>query len=474
MFKKSPLFLIIVLLLVLAACSSENKKIDTHQENSQGQVEEETKTDDSTHQVNESTKNKPQKKQNNDWKKALAAKEVPDTIKEIVSQPAGELVALDVMHNEKDKQKAVQFFSKLPRLGENASKAKVKAYWQKMHTVFHGDYPGTDQILKELKYAAFGRPDIKDNRFQFKKHLNVEVVLDASGSMGGMIGAQTKMEIAKETIQSFASSLPEEARVALRVYGQKGTGAESDKKMSCNSSKLVYSLKPYQTGKFSESLNQFDPAGWTPIALALKKAKQDFSKYPAKSNTNIIYLVSDGIATCGGNPVQAAKTLADSNVNPIVNIIGFDIDNEGQQQLKKVATAAEGIYTTVEDQDQLKKQLDKAQSIAEKWAEWKNQASQKTESQQNDNYFDILGFALKWGDIYQRENHNIWYTSSALNEKGYISDEAYSQLSKFREDQVHMLIKFTDVIEERLHNINKQNYQKTKAAIEKLYQQNTK
>ncbi|MBM7691415.1 hypothetical protein JOC77_000820 [Peribacillus deserti] len=65
--------------------------------------------------------------------------------------------------------------------------------------------------------------------------------------------------------------------------------------------------------------------------------------------------------TCGGDPVKAAKTLQDANIKAKVKIVGFDVDHEGQQQLKKVAEAGEGTYTTVSNQSELQSE------IVEKW-----------------------------------------------------------------------------------------------------------
>ena len=45
--------------------------------------------------------------------------------------------------------------------------------------------------------------------------------------------------------------------------------------------------------------------------------------------------MSDGIETCDGNPVQEAKRLANSDLNVKVNIIGFNVNDEGQKQHKR-------------------------------------------------------------------------------------------------------------------------------------------
>lgn len=62
-----------------------------------------------------------------------------------------------------------------------------------------------------------------------------------------------------------------------------------------------------------------------------------------ETNTNLIYFVSDGIETCGGDPVRAAKEIAESNIQPVVHIIGFDVPSDEQQQLKDMAGAANGM-----------------------------------------------------------------------------------------------------------------------------------
>ncbi|OXT11546.1 amino acid dehydrogenase, partial [Bacillus sp. OG2] len=94
-----------------------------------------------------------------------------------------------------------------------------------------------------------------------------------------------------------------EANVGLRVYGHKGTGSDADKKMSCASNELVYAPQPYNEAELSKALNKFKPAGWTPLAQSLMEAQKDLEAYKGEKNKNIVYVVSDGIETCDGNPV---------------------------------------------------------------------------------------------------------------------------------------------------------------------------
>ncbi|PRX38476.1 Mg-chelatase subunit ChlD [Planifilum fimeticola] len=178
------------------------------------------------------------------------------------------------------------------------------------------------------------------------KQVNVEILLDASGSMAGRVSGGVKMDLAKEAIRNFVSKLPESAQVALRVYGHKGSNQQKDKELSCKSTEVVYPLGAYDESSFQKSLNKFRPTGWTPLAAAIEQAKSDLSGKTGENVENIVYVVSDGIETCGGDPVKAAKELHESEIQAIVNIIGFDVDNAGQRALKKVAEAGGGKYTT--------------------------------------------------------------------------------------------------------------------------------
>src|SRR5690606_1996271 len=51
---------------------------------------------------------------------------------------------------------------------------------------------------------------------ELPKQVNVEILLDASGSMAGRVSGGVKMDLAKDAIRDFVSKLPEGAQVALR------------------------------------------------------------------------------------------------------------------------------------------------------------------------------------------------------------------------------------------------------------------
>ena len=186
-----------------------------------------------------------------------------------------------------------------------------------------------------------------------KENLNIQLVLDASGSMAELAGGEEKLTIAKESLTDFVAGLPERANVALRVYGHVGSNSDQDMEKSCAGTELVYGFQPLEQDEFSAVISSFEPTGWTAIADSLEQAGKDFDAYDAQTNENVVYLISDGIETCGGDPVAAAQSLNQSEVKTIVNVIGFDVDSDAAQQLRAVAQAGGGEYLEADTREQL-------------------------------------------------------------------------------------------------------------------------
>lgn len=223
-----------------------------------------------------------------------------------------------------------------------------KSYYEKLTAYDHG------YVMPEL-------PNGEDTVTINQKKVNNLVIMDSSGSMNEIIAGQTKMEQAKEAISGFVKSIPEDANVSLIAYGHIGSSANSDKAKSCSSVETVYPLSSYQAEKFESSLNSFQASGWTPLAGAMNKAEEILQAYPSDEYYNQVYVVSDGVETCDGDPVAAAQQLQSKDIKAKVNIIGLNVDHKGQQQLKQVADSGGGEYITVEDPAELEVQ------ITEKW-----------------------------------------------------------------------------------------------------------
>ncbi|SFG60276.1 D-amino-acid dehydrogenase [Planifilum fulgidum] len=286
----------------------------------------------------------------------------------------------------------------------------------------------------ELKALENFDPTIKTNikepggvnapEGELPKQVNVEILLDASGSMAGRVSGGVKMDLAKEAIRNFASKLPEGAQVALRVYGHKGSNQEKDKELSCKSTEVVYPLGAYDKASFQKSLNKFRPTGWTPLAAAIEQAKNDLSENTGENVENIIYVVSDGIETCGGDPVKAAKELHESEIQAIVNIIGFDVDNEGQRALKKVAEAGGGKYTTVNTGEDLRKHLEEEyKRLAKEWEMWGIKSYLETTNIWAEKYDVIDEADVSMIDKCTRERSRMLEAEEYLAEKGKLKGE---------------------------------------------------
>ncbi|MCM3719795.1 VWA domain-containing protein [Fictibacillus phosphorivorans] len=243
---------------------------------------------------------------------------------------------------------------------EFPKKLKSEEAYNRIIAAFAADHQPAFQELEDFditfeEVEAYEKYQEERGKEKKEGPLNVAILLDASGSMAAKVSGTDKMSAAKEALKKFAEGLPEDANVMLRVYGHKGSNANKDKNVSCESTEVMYPLGAYDKGAFQESLSKFKPTGWTPLAASIAASEKDLQ---GKEGNNVVYVVSDGIETCDGNPIEAAKKLHESNIKAEVNIIGFDVDNKGQQQLKAVAEAGGGEFQSVSSQKELFDQVE--------------------------------------------------------------------------------------------------------------------
>lgn len=354
--NKVYIITIVVISLLLAACSDETANSDEKSKK-------------------ETDKNKQeQKEKNSDIPKA------PGNIEATLSQEQGVLIE-DLLDKKKsmDEEAFEKYYEEtfMPEVEEkvgtyakkHADASAEQLYNYLVYSLGSTGYAKTAEKVKGFT-PKFEEPEFptgsgtvttKDGK-KVEKKSNAVLLIDSSGSMKAKVGGETQMEIAKEAIGEFAKSLPDDGKVSLLVYGHVGTGSDADKKKSCAAIETMYKLGNFNSGKFSKALNSFSASGWTPLAGAIKKAKKILKPYEGKKYENTVYIVSDGVETCGGDPVKAAKSLAKSNIKADVNIIGFDVDNKGQRQLKKVAEAGNGDYVTVRSKEEF------TEHITEEWS----------------------------------------------------------------------------------------------------------
>lgn len=194
------------------------------------------------------------------------------------------------------------------------------------------------------------------------KEQNTLLILDSSGSMAEPIGgSQTKMDAARASLERYATATPDFINLGFMVYGHKGSNAEADRARSCESTELLEPLGEVDYRTFPQTLETFQPSGWTPIAGALEEAGDAFSG--KEETTNRVILVSDGLETCGGDPVAAARELADANINVTIDVVGFDIPRSEEAQLKQIAKVSGGRYATASTAEELQGYFDEQERV---------------------------------------------------------------------------------------------------------------
>lgn len=196
------------------------------------------------------------------------------------------------------------------------------------------------------------------------------LVLDASGSMAAASAGGTRMTAAKAALGSFAEVLPVESTVSVRVYGHLGSNSDADKAVSCKASELVYQGAA-DPDAVAAGIADIEPVGWTPLAKAITDAAGDI---PEGTTDAIVYVVTDGLETCDGDPVAAATQLAGTGIAPIVNVIGFDVGDTDLAALQAIAEAGGGEFTRVGSEADLRNHWqDEQRRMAAAWREWRNE-----------------------------------------------------------------------------------------------------
>ena len=453
-----PAAIIIICFVFLAGCQGENGIGDEVKEEITAVQEEQPFTEET-----EETSADPEESTFN-----LDAPKMPSNLEEVVSYPVGLFASKDTKVQDEAVQEALEV---IPPLSETASDDELSNLLAYVYSLFKMDYDDPKVIIDSLSIAS--TPDSEEiTKEEQTETFNVEIILDASGSMKKMIGSKSMMEIAKEAIKEFASSLPEEANVGLRVYGHKGTGSNADKAMSCAANELVYPIQPYSESGLNEALGKFNPAGWTPLAQSLLEAQQDLSQYKGENHRNIIYLVSDGVETCDGDPVSAAKSFKGSEISPLVNIIGFDLDSDAEQQLMAVADAAGGTYVNVRNHEQLKGQFNKASGDAHKWITWLEKEKTGVLRNADKQKTAIFKLSNSWQNNIFKEDYLIQFSLQSLYTNEKITRDQELKMSTMAKEFYKHHFELVRQMKDTLLDTSNENLASSLAEIKELYNKN--
>lgn len=303
-------------------------------------------------------------------------------------------------------------------------------------------YPSPDDV----EFAFIPKPDTSLNpKYQaaaFRKYLNIEILLDASGSMKEPVMpgiATSKWEVAVSEIRKLVGQLPEKTNVSLRVFGQ----AESaDQEQTCRATEQVFTFSEPDESRMTAALEKFTPTGDTPLAYALGTTRYDFEGKEAKENANFIFVVTDGMETCGGDPVASAKELKDSSIEPFFHIIGFGVNAEEDQSLRTLATSVDALYARVQDMEAFHKQFEELINWAEQWRKWSELAREELWLDRLKSTVVETGYVVKWGKVEGKEVEAIETAIDNMVNRGEIKQEMKKRLLQIMErriDHLHQL-----------------------------------
>ena len=149
-------------------------------------------------------------------------------------------------------------------------------------------------------------------------------IFDGSYSMLAVWERHTKMDVAKSILIPFIDSVSKlpNVEIALRIYGNRSPFPPQD----CKDSHLEV---PFGKNNAPEVLNKIlnlKPNGTTPIAYSIEQAAKDFP--PDTTCRNIIFLITDGVEACDGDPCAISRELQAKGVilKPFIIGIGNDVD----------------------------------------------------------------------------------------------------------------------------------------------------
>ena len=243
----------------------------------------------------------------------------------------------------------------------------------------HGDAVGACFVPEPAMQGPGATQDVADPAKRASVAVNrLVIAIDASGSMAARAGDETKMDAAKRAATAFLASVPGGTQVGLVAFGHRGNNAASGKAESCRGVETLYPLAATDRAAVTVAMQRIRPTGWTPLAAAIRTAGAAFSP-STTPGAQVVYVVSDGLETCGGDPVAAARALNAGPVKAIVNIVGFDLQPSDRAQLAAVAAAGGGSFVEVRSGAQID------QAFEQLWHKARAVSAMSTE------YFDAGG-----------------------------------------------------------------------------------
>jgi len=175
-------------------------------------------------------------------------------------------------------------------------------------------------------------------------------IYDASGSMWGKIGNETKKEAAANILVGTINKLKIDQKIGFMAYGHRS-------KSDCEDVELLLDLDNTDKSKLISTIKGITPLGKTPLAYSATMAIEKIKGSQAKAT---IILVTDGIESCNGDLCQVVRLAREEGIEFKLHIIGFSLKNDEAETLKCATEVGGGNYYNAEDAFQLEQVLDEA------------------------------------------------------------------------------------------------------------------
>lgn len=187
----------------------------------------------------------------------------------------------------------------------------------------------------------------------------VHLIFDASGSMLRQMEGGRRIEVARRIVQqTLDERIPEDVPVALRAYGH-------TEPHSCETELLV-SPRAGNHDEVREVVAGIQAINLarTPLAASIEAVRDDLAGF--EDRPRLVVMLTDGEETCDGDVSAAVEALIDEGLDVRLNIVGFHIDEIGQQaEFERFAVRGGGEYFDSHDGEQLIDGL--AQALAATW-----------------------------------------------------------------------------------------------------------
>ncbi|MBA6411602.1 VWA domain-containing protein, partial [Parahaliea sp. F7430] len=225
---------------------------------------------------------------------------------------------------------------------------------------------------------------------------DVMIVYDASGSMWGQIDGVNKIVTAREVMAELVRSWPEGTNLGLIAYGHRSAG-------DCKDIETILTPQQVDADSFINKVNAIEPKGKTPIADSLSQAAAEL-KY--RDNNATVVLISDGLESCQGDPCAVAKELNALGANFTAHVVGFDLDEEGQQALSCIADNTGGIFVAASNASELQGALRQVQAeVEQKQAEPEPEPDYELEISAPEQVTTGAQFKVSWSDTVSSDDY---------------------------------------------------------------------